>query len=255
MIDLHVHILPGVDDGAANIETSVMMAQMAAADGIDIVVATPHVLKGAFDNNREDIRLQVDDLQGRLVQQGVKLQVRPGAEYYLEVDLPELMAKGELLTLNDSGYLLVELPATLVPEHTGQVLYELQLQGAMPVIAHPERNAGFMRCPQLLQDLIDRGVLAQVTAASVTGVFGRTVRQTALSFIEKGLVQVLASDAHSLNGRAPVLARAADEVSRYWGRDVAQALVKDNPLSILEGSPLEMPVAKRRRSWWQRRFG
>jgi protein-tyrosine phosphatase len=256
MIDVHVHILPDLDDGASDMEISIQMARMAAEDGIRTLVATPHVMRGAFDNNKEDILREVAVLNDLLVQEGIPLKVLPGAEYYLEPDLSGQLIQGELLPLGGSGrYLLVELPSALVPDYTVQVLYELQLAGVVPVIAHPERNSGFLRDPELLTDLVGRGCLAQVTAASVIGLFGRGIKKAALDFIRRGLVQVLATDAHSIRGRAPVLGAAAAEVKRVCGEDMAQALVKDNPQRILDGLALEPMTIMSKRSWWQRMLG
>jgi protein-tyrosine phosphatase len=256
MIDIHVHILPFMDDGAADMGRSLVMAGIAHEDGISTLVATPHVMTEAFDNNKEDILLKVDEVNAMLTKADYPVVVLPGAEYYLEPDLPEQLARGEVLTLNGSGrYLLVELPSSCVPDYTGQILYEIQLQGVVPIIAHPERNAGFIRDPRLLKDFVDKGILAQLTSASVTGLFGRTVRQAALSFVEGGLVQVLASDAHSVNDRAPVLSRAAAEIARYYGHDLALALVKSNPQRIINGLPLEAMPAVCKPGLWKRWFG
>ena len=136
------------------------------------------------------------------------MEVLPGAEYRLEPDLPERLPRGGLLTLNDAGrHLLVELPGAFLPPYTERVLYELQLLGVTPVIAHPERNAAVARNPAFLRRLVSRGMLVQVTADSVTGRFGREARHLALSLLKEGLAHLVASDAHYLNGRPPVLFR------------------------------------------------
>jgi protein-tyrosine phosphatase len=255
MIDIHVHILPSLDDGSADMDNSLAMAEIASNDGISALVATPHVMSGAFDNSKDDILNKVDEVNAMLKESGSSVTVLPGAEYYLDLELPEQLARGEILTLNDAGrYLLVELPSSSVPVYTAQVLYEIQLQGVVPIIAHPERNAGFIQDPKLLRDFVQKGVLAQLTSVSITGLFGREVRKTALSFIEAGLVQVIASDAHSVNGRAPLLSQAAAEVERLYGPELALALVKNNPQRIIDGLPLEpMPVI-RKRGLWERLF-
>lgn len=256
MIDIHVHILPFLDDGSADIENSLAMARIAWDDGILALVATPHVMAGAYDNNKEDILLKVGEVNAMLKQSGNPLKVLPGAEYYLEPELPGQLARGEVLTLNGSGrYLLVELPSTYIPNYTGQILYEIQQQGVVPIIAHPERNAGFIRSPQLLKSFVNKGVLTQITSISITGLFGRTIRQAALDFIENGLAHVIASDAHSVNGRAPVLSLAAVEIERLYGIDLTQALVIDNPRRIIDGLPLEAMPAVKKRGLWKQWFG
>lgn len=146
MIDIHVHILPELDDGARNLEDALEMAGQACADGISAVVATPHVVSGLYPNARETILEAVEHFSAIIEQRGIPLKIMPGAEYRLEPDLPDRLAGGELLTLNNSGrHLLVELPASHIPQYTDRVIYELLLQGVVTVIDHPERNAGFVK--------------------------------------------------------------------------------------------------------------
>ncbi|HNX29780.1 MAG TPA: phosphotransferase [Syntrophomonadaceae bacterium] len=248
MIDIHVHILPGFDDGAADIDTAREMAAMAVANGIHTVIATPHVISGVSEHNSWEIATAVEELNLLLTQKDIALKVCPGAEYYLEPDLPARQAAGELLTLNNSKYLLIELPAAQVPVYTEQVLYELQLQGITPVIAHPERNNGFITKPKLLGELIKKGNLSQITTGSVTGLFGQTVKKTALFFLRQGWGHVIASDAHSNIRRIPELLTAAGELKKIGGDQFSQSLLIDNPLSIMEGNPLQPlhPISARK---------
>lgn len=239
MIDLHVHILPGLDDGARSPEEALAMAQRACADGITSVVATPHVISGLYPNSREVILEAVEQFNGIVVREGLPLKILPGAEYRIEPDLPERMARGDLLTLNDGGrYLLVELPSSLIPHYTGRVVYELLLQGVVPVIAHPERNAGFTKEPSLLYDLINRGTLSQITAGSFTGLFGSRAAAAARLFLEHGCAHFMASDGHSPNGRAPVIAKALREVAQRLGAKEAGRLVRDNPQRVVKGEAI-----------------
>jgi protein-tyrosine phosphatase len=250
MIDLHAHILPGLDDGSKNIAESLAMAEVAWEDGIHTIVATPHVLQGVFDNDKNKILSAVRALNQTLQEQNIAVHILPGAEYYLEADIPLKLSQGELLTINDNGrYLLVELPSAFIPEYTAQVLYEIQLQGVTPIIAHPERNAGFTRKPAVLQEMISRGVLAQVTSASITGLFGKRVKRTAYSFLKQGLVHLVSSDAHSSVGRAPLLSQAQKEIEKYHGSHTAQLLVIQNPGSIIEGESTEPLIIRSTTRW------
>lgn len=235
MIDIHVHILPGFDDGASDIETALGMGEIAAAGGIHTIIATPHVITGISKHTVSDIITATEKLNMLLTQKGIPLKILPGAEYYLEPDLPARYAAGEIITLNHSQYLLVELPAAQVPIYTTQVLYELQLQGITPVIAHPERNNGFISKPQLLGELIKMGNLSQITSGSIMGYFGRTIKKTALYFIRQGWGHVVASDAHSVINRTPDLLPAISELNKIGGESCSQILMFDNPLSIVEG--------------------
>ncbi len=244
MIDIHTHILPGLDDGAASLEESLQMAGIAVAGGISAVVATPHVISGLYDNTRQRIKEAVDLLNRYLVEEDIPLPVLPGAEYRLEPALPRLLDEGRLVTINDTGrYLLIELPSDLVPDYTEQLLYEIQLRGVTPILAHPERNPGLSRDPGRLSRLAQRGVLAQVTAGSIQGRFGQIARRTALKMLDTGVAQVVASDAHSTRRRSPALTAAAREVEARWGAAFARTVLSTHPHRIITGEPVE-PVLR-----------
>ena len=258
MIDLHTHILPGLDDGAGDLAESLAMAQVAHNDGIKTMVATPHVLPGVFDNDKDTILAAVAALNTALQEQNIALGVLPGAEYYLEPDLPQRLSRGELLTINgNSRYLLVELPSGFIPEYTPQLLYEIQLQGITPIIAHPERNLGFIKRPDDLRELISRGILAQVTSTSITGWFGQEVKRSAISFLKQGLVQLLGSDAHSSRGRAPLLKQAVQTIEKSLGPAAAEQLVWQNSSRIINGEAIEdrfIPRSQGRWKFFRRRY-
>jgi len=252
-IDIHAHILPGLDDGARTIEESIAMAQTAMRNGTEILVATPHIRTGSCEICKEDILSAVANINRELSQVGSELLVLPGAEYSLEPNLSKRLADGELLTINNMGrHIIIELPSMLIPENTEHILYEIQLQGVTPIIAHPERNHVLSKNPELLQAYSKRGVLSQVTSASVTGWFGREVRNTSLRFIRLGMVQFLASDAHTVTGRNPVLKPAYELVWRKWGQAYAQTLVYDNPYRIINGDNVEVGLLPRKQSIWNR---
>jgi protein-tyrosine phosphatase len=240
MIDIHSHILPGLDDGAGSLEESLAMARLAVADGIRTVVATPHVVTGLYSNSREAILAAVAQLQKALQENGIDLTILPGAEYRLEPDLPRRLARGELMTINDTGrYLLVEPPATLLPGYTRQVLYELQLRGLTPIIAHPERNAGFTKEPSRLHELVTGGALVQITAGSLTGLLGSRAAANARAFLKQGCVHFIASDAHDSSDRTPLLSPAAREATNLTGAEEGRRLVSVNPGRAIQGERIE----------------
>ncbi|HWQ75600.1 MAG TPA: CpsB/CapC family capsule biosynthesis tyrosine phosphatase [Syntrophomonas sp.] len=257
MIDIHTHILPGFDDGAKDLETALQMAAAAAADGVDCVIATPHVITGAFDYSREQIAAAVADLNHELKARQIPVEILPGGEYRLEVDLPARLREGRVMTLNDSGaYLLVELPASLLPPDYERVLYDIQLQGVIPVIAHPERNQVIMRHHDILARLTERGIKAQITCASVTGSFGRQIQKCSRRLLEQDAVHFLASDAHTISGHRGVgLAEARDEIKRRYGENYARALSEDNPARLLKGRDIPALPPRSGLSWLQRMIG
>lgn len=252
MIDIHTHILPGMDDGAGDMAESLAMSRVAVEDGIHTIVATPHVLPGVFDNDKNKIQMITAELNQALQQHNIAVKILPGAEYRLQPDLPRKLLRGELLTINNNGrYLLVELPSAFIPEYTDQILYEIQLQGVTPIIAHPERNGGFAARPAILQEMVSRGILAQITSSTITGSFGKQVKKTAWSFIKKGLVHLVASDAHSSTGRAPLLSDAYKEIQKHLGSKFARQLIQQNPELIIEGQQLEQSYMPDGSNWWK----
>lgn len=254
MIDLHTHILPGLDDGSRDIEETLVMLQMAAKDGVEILAATPHVITGDYHSEREDILQAVAALNQEIERAHIPVQVVPGAEIRLEPDLPQRQSRGELMTINDTGrYLLVELPTAYIPDYTERVLYDLQLQGITPIIAHPERNIGFNNHPDMLVELVSRGILLQITTGSITGLFGKNTQKTTLKLIQEGCVHIIATDMHSLRGhRSPEMSPAYTRVQKHFGTETAEILTCINPERIIKGEDIVKCTPQRRR-WWERR--
>ena len=237
MIDIHHHCLPGVDDGPREIAESAQMCAMAADEGIDTIVVTPHVLRGRWP------RLPIAELQSRLDALrdavGEKPRLLLGSEYFFAHDMIEVLRAGEsIVPLAGSRYVLLELPANSVPPLLEQPLYRAQLEGWIPVIAHPERNIVFQRHPEMLASLVTHGARVQVTATSLTGLFGRAARAAAEAFLRRRLVHFVATDAHDLARRPPQMRDARAALEHVVGADVARALLVDNPRAVVENSAL-----------------
>lgn len=248
MIDLHCHILPGLDDGAQTLEESLEMARVAAGDGIHTIAATPHADLWGTNPDQEDLEDRVARLQEALEAQSIPVRIVPGLENHLT---PELLS-GQVVPLNRTGFVLVELPFEEYPHYVEEALFQLQLKGYTPILAHPERNAILRSSHDVLRGLVERGILAQLTAASLLGVFGKKTREASEAFLLQGLVQVLATDSHSpTGGRRPLLGEALAVAARLIGPEPAQALVTSTPERILRGEPVEVetPVAARPRRW------
>lgn len=233
MIDLHSHILPGLDDGAQTVEESVAMAQQAVADGITVMVAAPHQYPGVYDATPEQIRAGVADLQPVLYEHRLPLRLLPGAEVMLDERLPARWRAGEAMGLADRGeYILVEFPVTAVPLCAEQVLFELQAIGVKPILAHPEKNGEIQQRPETVAALVERGTLVQLDADSLSRQAVRRVRKCADHLLARGLVHLIATDAHSLDSRPPVLSGALQHARRIVG-DEAEAMVCQRPERIL----------------------
>lgn len=234
MIDLHCHILPGLDDGPANYEQALAMARLAAADQISTIVATPHLSYSAlpFLHERRQERLAI--LNRQLVEQAIPVTVVSGAE--VAAGLPPAQL-GEY-TLNKSNYLLLEFPHTHLPLETRKILFTLQSNGYRVIIAHPERNPSVLKNPASLLDLLSEGIYVQITAASLSGDFGWSVQRCTKNLLRQGAVHFLASDGHSADKRKPLLSKAAEKAAKIVGAENARRLVYDNPAAVLAGRAL-----------------
>lgn len=252
MIDLHCHVLPGIDDGPKTIEGSLALARAAVAAGMRTLVATPHV-SARYPNDADTIARLVGELNGRLVEEGVQLDVLAGAEiaitYLAEIEPAELSRLG----LGGGGWLLVEPPFALVAVGLEGLLLDLQGSGHSLVLAHPERCPALQRDRQVVRSLADAGVLMSITAGSLVGRFGGEVRRYALELVREGLVHNVASDAHDSTHRHPGMAR---ELEKAGLAPLAGWLTRAVPAAILSGGeipprPAAAPVGARRglRAW------
>jgi len=236
LTDLHCHLLPGIDDGARDLDQALAMARIARADGISTVVVTPHHLNGVYRNPAERVRAALRALQDELDRAGVMLRLLPGAELHLVPELPDALASGEALTLADRGKAaLVELPVHTVPVGAEHLLEQILAQGITPVIAHPERNSELRRHPERLDEWVAFGCLAQVTAQSCSGKFGDGALEAARVMIRSGSVHVIASDAHRDRRRVPRITTARQAVHEWVGDAAAGLLLRDFPTALAQG--------------------
>lgn len=245
MIDIHTHILPGFDDGAQYLEESIEMARQAVAEGITTIVGTPHIYDLMIGPTRDEIIRRTDELNMALVEHGIDCRILPGGEVHICADLPYRLERGEAITLGDGGkYMLLELPLQQVPSYTEQVIYELNLAGVRPIIAHPERNQEIMAKPELLERLIHLGALTQVSSGSLVGSFGKRVRRVSHFLLERGLLHIVASDGHSPRRRRVKMAAAAQKVAEILDEKAATRMTLLRPGAILRGEPVEIPDIK-----------
>jgi protein-tyrosine phosphatase len=236
VIDLHCHILPGVDDGPKTMQESVAMARVAYEDGVRTIVATPHVSHD-YPTNPEEIAERVDELNAALSAADVDLTVVAGAELAFNrlAELDE--AAINACQIGSGPYILVESPYTYTGDMVERLIEDLQIAGLRPVLAHPERSGAFLGQLERLDALVDRDVLCSLTAGSLTAGFGSTVRAAARAMLSTGLVHNLASDAHNVQKRNPALTGAEPELSHAgW-----QWLTVDVPQAIVVGG--EPPAA------------
>jgi protein-tyrosine phosphatase len=260
VVDLHSHILPGIDDGAESMADTVDMARTAQQDGVRCIVATPHHANGVYDAPRERV-LELTGAVGReLAQAGVHVEVLPGAEVHFHAGLAAGVEAGTLCTLADTGkYLLVELPVQLLPPTLRDELFRLRLLGITPILAHVERNRAVQEDWTSLLPLLDMGVLFQCTAASLTGEFGSAIRELSINLVRFRLVHVLGTDSHGLNFRPPVLSSAWEIVREVLAHDPEMlGYMERLPELVLQGTaPPDAPAPRmpEPKPWWKRLFG
>jgi protein-tyrosine phosphatase len=257
MIDLHTHILWDWDDGPDDRAQSLQMARIAQKDGIRAIAATPHLFRLTRHGN--DLKL----LRERMLEfkhevNRLDIEVHWGAEVYVHPEIVRTVEKYRF-TIDQTSYVFIEFPAELVPAGAENMIAGLMNKGFVPIISHPERNAGFQEQPYLLYHLVEAGCAAQVTAGSITGEFGREVRNTARLFLEHNLVHFIASDAHGVLSRRPVLSEAVEAAAKIVGEDKARAMVDEVPRAVLMNQALpdygEPRNPTHRKTWTRRLFG
>jgi protein-tyrosine phosphatase len=237
VIDLHCHILPGIDDGANGIAVSLDMARSAVDQGIEVVACTPHILPGLYHNSGPAIRQATLDLQAMLDGKGIPLRLVAGADVHMCPDFVAGLRSGRLLSLADSRYVLVEPPHHTAPPQWEDFFFRLVVAGYVPVLTHPERLSWVPSRYEAIKRLVRAGVWMQVTAGSFAGAFGRDALYWAERMLDEGCVHLIATDAHDAERRPPDLARGRECVAKRVGADEAQRLVFTRPMGILRDQP------------------
>ncbi len=246
MIDLHCHILPGVDDGAASEEESCMMARMAAESGVTALAATPHCgVPGQFENFADERLMdRFSALERLLERERIPLRLYTGMEVFVTEQTPRHLREGRLLTLGGSRYLLVEFGFDEEPDFAERMLGELLEAGVVPVVAHPERYHFVQPRPECLLRWTEMGCALQVNKGSLLGRFGRRAAQTARWCLGEGCVHLLGSDAHSPWRRTPRMEEAWTYTADFDSPEIADFLLRDNPRRILEDRPIRPVLAE-----------
>jgi len=238
MVDIHHHLLPGLDDGSRDLETSVAMARMAVEDGITHVVCTPHASSN-WTFNPSLVAERLASLRDALARENIPLTLGSGCDFHLSYDnIQDATAHPTKYTINGHEYLLIELPDHGISPNLGNTLYDLRLAGMVPILTHPERNPTLQRNPALLEDWLRNGLLVQITTSSVLGQMGKQAEQMSRTLLTNRWVHFLATDAHNLEKRPPRMAAACEIVTKRHGSGYADLLCKENPKAVFEGRPL-----------------
>ena len=255
MIDLHSHLLPDIDDGSASMRASLRMAREAVAEGIYAMLMTPHHMNGQYDNPKANVVALTEKFQSMLDQEGIPLQVFPSQEVRINGELLEALTADEILFADEGNrFLLLEFPDDDVPTYSADMIFNLMQRGITVQIAHPERNTKLMAQPEILYQLVERGAIAQVTASSYVGVFGKKVQKFAEAIVSHNLGHVFVSDVHDLPNRTYNMQAAFDKLRNKQGAEVSD-LFTLNAEAIIDGRPIQRllpaPIVKR---WLRNRF-
>lgn len=240
MIDIHAHILPGVDDGAFDMECAVEMASLAFESGVEIIVATPH--SSAYGNQNlwgPELKKAIIDFRQRLKEEKIRVLIIPGMEIFASSSVPQLLKEKKLIGLNGSRYPLIEFEFENYAAQATEILEEIIQQGMRPVIAHPERYLYVQEDPTLLNLWVDMGCLLQINKGSLLGRFGYEEQMLALELVRRGFAFVVASDAHSSSIRTTWMSDVKELLKEEFSSSAAQALLEDNPLKLLKNQEIE----------------
>src|SRR5258708_3022667 len=238
MIDLHCHILPGIDDGPADLSVSLEMARAMVADGVSVVACTPHILPGLYHNSGPQIPRLVAQFQQVLQENPISLRLVPGAPNHIGPSLGAGLRSGAPLTLAESRYVLVEPPHHIPPVRLEDFFFELMTAGYVPVLTHPERLSWTKSHYAAIQRMVRVGVWMQITAGSLAGDFGQSSQYWAERMLEDGNVHILATDAHDAERRPPILGKGRELAARRVGDRDAEHLVEIRPRKVLPNEPV-----------------
>ena len=242
MFDLHCHLLPGIDDGAVDLDMALAMARLAVDDGITTIACTPHIYPGMYDNDAAGIRAAVLALQSELDARGIALRLVEGADVHLDPGLVAGIRGGRIPTLAGSRYLLLEPPHHVAPPRFEESVFDLMVEGFVPVITHPERLSWVEAHYDTFVRLAERGAWMQVTAGALTGRFGRRVGYWGERLVGEGHCMVLATDAHHPARRPPLLAEAREAAARLVGHEAAGHMVVTRPAGVIaDADPSTLP--------------
>jgi len=236
-IDLHSHILPGLDEGARSTEESVAMARAFSSTGFSSIVATPHVITGLYSNKPQAVREVVATVNQVFETEHIPLKLLPGAEYYWDFEFFKMMENDQLLTINNNGkYVLVEFPFLSIPRGIEEVTFKMGMKGIKPLLAHPERNGDIIKDYRKALDLERWGFYLQVDLLSLCGVHGPDVKKTAELLIKNNAFHAAAADCHSLAQAQEALAGGIQRLKKIAGDNGVERLLHTNPLAFIEGN-------------------
>lgn len=239
MIDIHSHILPGVDDGSKDMEMSIEMAKIYIENNIKKVIVTPHYIEGVENNLSKDNKVILEAFKKRLKEEELDLQVFLGNEVMMSLDILKDIEEENIATLNNTRYILIELPMFDIPLYSRDIIYELLIRGYQPIIAHPERNRVIGDDPNILFELIEEGALGQLNLGSIEGKFGKKIAETGKLLLSHNMIHFVSTDSHRSNMRTPNVKKALNILKALVDKNYYELLTYKNANYLLENKEIE----------------
>lgn len=233
MIDMHSHILPGIDDGAKSIEESIEMIKEAYKAGFTAIVSTSHYIEDSYDASKQKRYELIKIIEKRLENENIDITIYNGAEAYVNTNLNDLIKKEELVTINETKYLLIELPMNNKIIYLNEIISELKDNGIIPIIAHPERYSYVQKDPKILNDLIDQGVLFQSNYGSLIGKYGKDAQKAVKKLLKNNMIQLLGTDTHRSNSTYTQMDEIIKKFTKLLGKEKFEILSTVNPLKVI----------------------
>lgn len=238
MIDMHSHILPAIDDGSRNIEESIEMIKEAKNAGFTAIVSTSHYIEESYNSSKHEREDLIKNINQILEAENTDIKIYNGAEAYVSTNLNELIEKEKLPTINESKYLLMELPMHSEILYLDNIIYNLKANGIIPIIAHPERYSYVQKNPKMLQDLINKGVLFQANYGSIIGRYGKDAEKTLKRLLKSNMIHFLGTDTHRSGSVYTQMDKILKKLEKLIGKEKLELLSKTNPQKVLENEDI-----------------
>lgn len=239
MIDFHTHILPNIDDGSRNIEETIRLIQEAQAVGFEAVIGTSHYMEGYYETNVPEREMLINIIYQKLQEENLDMKLYLGNEIYLSENMISLLEEEKASTINDTSYVLFEMPLNIEPLNLYNVIYEMMQAKLIPILAHPERYTFVQQDPELIYDLVEKGVLMQSNYASIIGYYGLKAQIIVKKLLENNLVHFLGSDVHRANTIYPKIPQILEKLTQIIGKEKLKELTTKNPKLVLQNKRID----------------
>ena len=240
MIDFHTHILPNIDDGAKSIEETIELVEEAKRVGFEAIISTSHYMEGYYETNTPEREVWINIIYQKLQEENMEMKLYLGNEIYLSENIISLLEEGKASTINDTSYILFEMPLNIEPLNLYNVVYEMLQNKLVPVLAHPERYTFVQQSPELIDELIEKGVLMQCNYASIDGYYGKRAKVMVKKMLENNMVHFLGSDVHRANTIYPRIPEILTKLTEIIGKEKLEELTTTNPKLALKNKRIEI---------------